>query len=185
MKNYLTTILTTLLFLNIFNSIQGQEGILATLSNITTVSSFENPDAQFPHHPFAKDGSSMELLGSFSLGSFHYERPVHRKKNYFTNLKIGFGISLGLTLPHSFTFNFGKEKHYLEIGYQGTLGLLINLPENNDWSLTYIPSPLIGYRYNNESRFIRVYLAPLIGYRNQNTIWAGVGFGHYFKNTYH
>lgn len=133
-------------------------------------------------HPYVKKhGFSTELFGSFSIGSFLYETPILKKPNYFINFKTGLGSMLGPTLPHSVSFNFGKKKHYFELGYQGTLGYNFQIAEDG-WFWFYAPSPIVGYRYYDRTGFIKIYGTALIPiYGGTPLPFGGIGAGFYFS----
>lgn len=98
---------------------------------------------------------AVNICGDASLISFHYERIFLVNPNLFLAGKLGVGFDeptirylLGystppenyfITIPHHITCNFGKRKHFFEIGLGGSLV----------WEAStrnYLLYPVVGYR---------------------------------------
>lgn len=101
---------------------------------------------------------SLNILGDVSIISLNFESLFRVKEKSFLSGKVGIGynheiISTGwfslplfiplATIPHHFTFNYGKKKHFIELGAGGTL--LVN--GGNGYYISY---PIIGYRFQPE-----------------------------------
>ena len=136
-------------------------------------------------HPYVKmHGFSTELFGSMTLAAFNYERPILKRSNYFVNAKIGAGSFIGPMFPHSLSLNIGQKHHYFELGYQGTVGWMLDIFEDEGWMFGYMPSPIVGYRYYFSKGFFKIYASGFYNPYLQPKFfpWGGVGFGHYFKS---
>ena len=96
----------------------------------------------------------VNLLGDASIISINYERLLIASPNSFFSSKLGIGYNeefelciFGpcsdqkkfLTIPHHFTVNFGKGKHFFEFGFGGT-GIIGNPNQ------PYVFYPMVGYR---------------------------------------
>lgn len=98
---------------------------------------------------------NLNVLGDGSLISLNYERLFLIGENNFITGKLGVGyneelqlFSWGsdtpsthyLTIPHHITANFGKTRHFLEVGLGGTYF-------NGNTPYHYLLYPLVGYRF--------------------------------------
>ena len=161
-------------------------GCTATSIIAQEVNSKEQSSLDVLHPYVAKHGLSVEFFGSLSIGSLNYERLILKKPDYFINLKVGGGALIGPMVPHSLSLNLGKEHHYAEFGYQGTLGWN---PKDDalggeSWNLGYIASAIAGYRYYYSGGFFKIYASVLYnpsGELLRFIPWGGVGVGYSFK----
>ncbi|MCF8237414.1 MAG: hypothetical protein K9I85_04605 [Saprospiraceae bacterium] len=102
---------------------------------------------------------NIGLLGDVSIVSISYERLFCVRPDHFLTIKAGLGFNQApiwrilpqlhpsdnvvrnfLTIPHHFTSNYGRGKHFGEIGLGGTL-----LTGNT--GPFYTIYPIVGYRY--------------------------------------
>jgi hypothetical protein len=97
---------------------------------------------------------SLSILGDASLISFNFEKLYFINPNYFISGKLGLGYNeefqiclFGpcqppekfVTIPHHITWNFGKKKHFFELGLGGTFII-------GNTSQPYLFYPIVGYR---------------------------------------
>jgi len=98
------------------------------------------------------NGINLNLLGDASYFSINYERIFLISSSFFLTAKVGLGyneefqygghstpLSKFLTIPHHFTGNIGKGRHFFEFGLGGTL-------INGNTTQHYIFYPIVGYR---------------------------------------
>ncbi len=108
---------------------------------------------------------NIGLLGDASIVSISYERLFHIRPNHFLTGKAGIGFNQEddfcilpnispcdnvvrnfLTIPHHVTSNYGRGKHFGEIGLGGTL-------LTGNAGPFYMIYPIVGYRYTHEGGF--------------------------------
>jgi len=130
---------------------------------------------------------SINMFGSASITNFGYERLFMNKPSFFLTGKVGFGLNqefkicvfgpcdkpdMYFTIPHHITANFGKGKHFLEIGAGGTF-ILGNIAEH------YQVYPILGYRFqplNSKKINFRIFgCYPLIQMHDKNILFIPVG----------
>jgi hypothetical protein len=127
-----------------------------------------------------KNGVMVGFLGNAPLFSLNFHRQLLQFKNQqgqytgFMEVAVGIGLEPDIaffggttkwypTLPHSLTFNFGKNKHYLEIGYGGMLENKRLISYNN-----YLITPIIGWRYKASKGFMfRFHFSPWLHTTNE------------------
>ena len=98
---------------------------------------------------------NLNVLGDASIISLNYERLFLISENNFITAKLGVGYNQELqlfswgsdtpsvdyiTIPHHISANFGKTRHFLEVGLGGTY-FKGNTPYH------YLLYPLVGYRF--------------------------------------
>lgn len=124
-----------------------------------------------------KNGIGVNIFGDGALGSILYNRVFLKSADMAISTELGIGYNEGFCLfgcdsrqqyvivPLKATANFGKEKHFLEIG----IGTSI-LFGNNDQLLVFYP--ILGYRllplYKNRIGF-RINLELPIGTHLKNS----------------
>lgn len=123
------------------------------------------------------------LLGDASLLSIHYERLLLSLPDFLLIGKCGLGINEEFqifggstktfwTIPHHLTGNFGKEKHFFEIGLGGTI-------INGDTNQHYLLYPIIGYRLLSTTKNLnlRIFASyPFSGMETDVIVFFPVGF---------
>lgn len=97
---------------------------------------------------------NINILGDASIFSAHFEKLFPLKGNFLIAGKLGVGYNEELvicvfgncsppekyfTVPHHITLNYGRKKHFIEVGLGGTL-----LVGNTEQYLFY---PILGYRF--------------------------------------
>jgi hypothetical protein len=131
---------------------------------------------------------SINMFGDGSILSAGFERLFEQKTNFFLSGKIGIGFTQEfricvwgpcdkpknfLTLPHQITANFGKGRHFLEMGAGGTFIV-------GDIAQHYQVYPILGYRYQplkpNKFNFRIFGSLPLIKMKSENILFIPVGF---------
>jgi len=98
---------------------------------------------------------NLNILGDASLFSVNYELLFLTRTNIIIGTKIGLGYNEEFkicvwencsapkkyfTIPHSFTVNYGKKKHFLEMGVGGTV--IVGSSSQN-----YMPYAILAYRF--------------------------------------
>lgn len=130
---------------------------------------------------------NVNLLGDGSLMSFSYERQKIIKPTFLVSGKFGLGyneefrICLGgcstpskkfLTVPYHLTANFGKTRHFIELG----LGTTIYIGGTSQPNLIY---PIIGYRFlpfQNQKFNFRIFAQyPFAGTDDDEIIFSPFG----------
>lgn len=123
---------------------------------------------------------SLNILGDASIVSLNFESLfLVKEKSFFTG-KIGIGYNVVIstqffipimtplaTIPHHITYNYGRQKHFLELGAGGTLFM-------HGGTGNYIAYPIIGYRLQplEASRWnFRIYgQFPLIDFTEKDVV---------------
>ena len=111
------------------------------------------------------------------------------ERNYFLNASFGGGTIMkkgGITLPHQFTFNYGKSYNYIEAGIGGSFWKGKN--ESSEGLFYYSISPIIGYRRDMQNDFVfRIYANPIYRIAGEYFFgekavvpYAGISLGYYF-----
>ncbi len=140
------------------------------------------------------DGTSLNVIditygGTGLYISGNYSRKVQVKRYYFLNASLGTGTIIGLggvTIPHQFTFNYGRQFNYLEAGLGGSFWAKSGQDEK--WLFSYSISPIMGYRRNLLNDFVfRVYANPLLRLAGEYFYsdlvivpYAGISLGYSF-----
>ena len=132
-------------------------------------------------------------VGGIGLGlSANYSRVVVDKENYFVDASVGIGVLPaigGVSIPHSVSYNLGKETNFLEIGLGGNYWTgKTNSSGYTESTYSYQLAPIIGWRRNFKNNLIfRAYASPLIHisgeyfYDNQAVIpYLGLSLGYGF-----
>lgn len=127
---------------------------------------------------------SLNSFEGATIASVNYERLFAKRKNSF--LAFGFGVGFTgdltrdglnpdketyLTLPHHFTFNSGKGKHFFEFGLTASF-----IPDNNETN--YQLGPIIGYRLqplNSNKLTARVYASVPFIATNSDIFYSPLG----------
>lgn len=132
------------------------------------------------------------LGGNGLLLSVNYSRIISVRSNYFTEAGAGLGFfafASGLTLPHHFSFNFGRKSSFFEAGLGGVYWSgKTDASGYEERSDSYQISPIIGWRkhYKN-SMVLRVFASPLFHisgeyfYEDYAVVpYGGISFGYRF-----
>jgi hypothetical protein len=113
----------------------------------------QTPENEKPTRPL--NSINLNFLGDASIISLHYDRLHPINPSMMLSTKIGMGYNEDfllcifgpcappksyVTLPHHVTANFGKKKHFLEVGMGGTL-------IGGDTDRPYMLYPILGYRF--------------------------------------
>ena len=141
-----------------------------------------------------KNNVTLSFLGNGSFMSLDYERLFFLAPNKF--ISNSFGIGGGseiefclngsspcsstkglLTVPHSLTANWGRNRHFFEFGIGGTI-VIGNTNEN------YFLYPILGWRIqpnksklgrNNFRLFVSV---PFSGIETEDILWIPIGISY-------
>lgn len=139
----------------------------------------------------SKNHILISFLADASMINIKYERVLKSTNFGFASAAVGAGLGMSGnsesiytsesfqekelfgSLPHHLTFNFGKNRNFLETGIGGSL--LMGGP-NQD----YVGYPMLGYRFQNagsiKSNF-RIYLQLLIaGNPGPDVLFIPLGF---------
>lgn len=131
------------------------------------------------------------FLADASMINIKYERVLKSTNFGFASAAVGAGLGMSGnsesiytsesfqekelfgSLPHHLTFNFGKNRHFLETGIGGSL--LMGGPTQD-----YVGYPMLGYRFQNagsiKSNF-RIYLQlPIAGNPGPDVLFIPLGF---------
>jgi hypothetical protein len=139
-----------------------------------------------------KNTMEIGFGGSGLVISASYRRKLVIRPNYYMNASIGAGtvpLSGGLVVPHQFSVNLGKRKHYLELGAGGSYWTgYSNASGFTERIYSYQVSPIIGYRRHFFNRLVlRIYANTLFHIAGEYYLenwsvipYAGVSIGHSF-----
>lgn len=135
-----------------------------------------------PQNSFA-----LNMFGDASITSVGYERLFANKPGFFLTGKIGIGLNqefkicvwgpcdppeMFLTIPHHITANFGKGRHFLEIGLGGSI-IAGNTRQH------YFIYPILGYRFQpikSKKLNFRIYGSiPFTGMNTDDIMFIPVG----------
>ena len=138
---------------------------------------------------------NFNMFGDASFVSVNYERLIELSPGAFLASSLGVGYNAEfqfclfgpctygperfLTLPHHFTVNIGKKRHFFEVGIGGTV-IIGNTSEH------YFLYPLLGFRVqpNKSGRgTIRLYFSvPFSGMETEDILWipVGISIGRFF-----
>lgn len=112
----------------------------------------------------SKNAVYFELLGStFGIG-INYERRIINAPMLALNARIGVGSLILVNAFPAFGLNtlIGKEKHFLELGFNTirTYGIDLFSIQGN---ITWIGNPILGYRFISPNGFLfRLSFTPLV-----------------------
>lgn len=160
---------------------------------LTILASFLS-DAEAQPYRKRLDAPSLNVIditygGTGLYLSGNYSRKVLVNRYYFLNASLGAGTIIGLggvTLPHQFTFNYGRRFNFLEAGLGGSFWAKSGQDESRLYS--YSISPIMGYRRNLLNDFVfRVYANPLLRLAGEYFYsdvafvpYAGISLGYAF-----
>ena len=155
--------------------------LLITIFIIATVFSFaQNKKDTTKLRPV--QNINLSYVGVPTSFSFNYEKIFFINPRFFLTGQLGIGYyeefllfgsdpEKSITIPHHFTGNWGKRKHFIEFGLCGTI-----IPGNS--GNHYLLGPILGYRFqplkSNKVNFRYFGSIPLIGFNN-NIYLAPVG----------
>lgn len=89
-----------------------------------------------------KNGLQGSLYGLGGMFSASYERFMFLGSGSFFALRVGVGTFFeGVTTPHAFTLNLGKNMNHFELGVGGTY--------MNDVETGYSLNAIVAYRHQN------------------------------------
>ena len=106
----------------------------------------------------------FELLGSTYGIGLSYERKIISTTSLSLNARVGVGTLILVNAVPTFGLNalIGKEKHFLELGFNATrtYGIdLFSIQGNINW----IGNPILGYRFISENGLVfRFSFTPLV-----------------------
>jgi hypothetical protein len=131
-------------------------------------SSFGQIDS-LKYNALVKKQNSFDVsIGGLGLfASLNFSRYVLIKENYFVNTSIGIGtvpMVGGMVLPHQITFNYGKNRKFLEVGLGGTYwgSKIHDEPNKEEVVHSYNLAPIIGWRIHFKNNMVfRVYATPI------------------------
>jgi hypothetical protein len=111
----------------------------------------------------------FELLGStYGLG-VSYELRLANTPNVMLNARIGIGSLFLINAAPTIGLNalFGKEKSFLEIGFNAVRSYDIEF-FNDNWNINWLANPVLGYRIiTTKGVIFRVTLTPFFNNINQ------------------
>ena len=121
----------------------------------------------------SKNAVYFELLGSTYGIGVSYERKILSTPFLSLNARVGVGTLVLVNAVPTFGLNtlIGKEKHFLELGFNATRTYGIDL-FSIQGNITWIGNPILGYRFISENGFLfRLSFTPLV-----NTFSADLGY---------
>jgi len=132
------------------------------------LSSFGQIDS-LKYNALVKKQNSFDVsIGGLGLfASLNFSRYVLIKENYFVNTSIGIGTAPmvgGMILPHQITFNYGKNRKFLEVGMGGTywVSTIHDEPHKGDVVHSYNLAPIVGWRIHFKNNMVfRVFATPI------------------------
>ncbi|MEI6089036.1 MAG: hypothetical protein WCR42_01150 [bacterium] len=130
---------------------------------------------------------SINMFGSASISYLGFEGLFMNRPDFFFSGKVGFGLNqefkicvwgtcdkpdVYFTIPHHVTANFGKGKHFIEMGVGGTI-IEGNITQH------YQVYPILGYRFQplkpKKLNFRIFGCYPLIPMHEKNILFIPIG----------
>lgn len=121
---------------------------------------------------------SIELgvLGTGMFSSVHYGRILTVTPSYHTYASVGIGTVMlvgGVAVPHQYSYNFGDDTHFLELGIAGT-AWIGNQPGIVNFASSYLISPLVGWKAMGDYLVFRVYINPIFNFLGEHFVGDGI-----------
>lgn len=135
----------------------------------------------------SKNAVYFELLGSTYGFGLSYERKLVSTPSLSMNARVGVGTLILVNAVPTFGLNalLGKEKHFLELGFNATRTYGIDL-FSIQGNITWIGNPILGYRFISENGFVfRFSFTPLVNAFSSDLGYdflpfGGISFGKAF-----
>jgi hypothetical protein len=151
---------------------------------------YVKPAPQIQKEPARYDSKNavyLELLGSTYGIGVSYERKILSAPFLSLNARVGVGTLVLVNAVPTFGLNalIGKEKHFLELGFNATRTYGIDL-FSIQGNITWIGNPILGYRFISENGFVfRFSFTPLVNAFSSDLGYdffpfGGISFGKAF-----